>query len=78
MDVGALQELLVLGLEQRITGRGFCKDEKSHLVGGVLGVVVKEGRGSLELNRRDAVDGGLDDLFSLQNARQDFSFGEGS
>lgn len=78
MDVGALQELLVLGLEQRITGRGFCKNEKSHLVGGELGVVVKEGRGSLDLNRRDAVDGGLDDLFSLQNARQDFSFGEGS
>jgi hypothetical protein len=74
VDVGALQELLVFGLEQRITGRGFCEDEKSHLVGGVSGVVVKEGRGSLKLNRRDAVGGGLDDLFSLQNARQDFSF----
>lgn len=77
VNVGALQELLVLGLEQRITSRGFCEDEKSHLVGGVSGVVVKESRGSLNKNRRDTVGGGLDDLFSLENARQDFSFGAG-
>lgn len=46
VDVGALQELLVRGLEQRITGRGFCEDEKSHRVGGVSVVVmwIVEGR----------------------------------
>jgi hypothetical protein len=35
VDIGALQELLVLGLEQRITGRGFCEDKESHRVGDV-------------------------------------------
>lgn len=46
VDIGALQELLVLGLEQRITGRGFCEDEESHRVGGVSGSVmwIVEGR----------------------------------
>ena len=40
VDIGALQELLVLGLEQRITGRGFCEDEEGHRVGGVSDVVI--------------------------------------
>jgi hypothetical protein len=41
VDIGALQELLVLGLEQRITGRSFCEDEESHRVGGVSMVVIE-------------------------------------
>jgi hypothetical protein len=48
VDVGALQELLVLGLEQGITGRGFCEDEESHRVGGVSRVVIKTVEGRYE------------------------------
>lgn len=33
VDVGALQELLVLGLEKRITSAGLGEDEKSHGAG---------------------------------------------
>lgn len=56
VDIGALQELLVLGLEQRITGRGFCEDKESHRVGDVSwrceGIV--EGRGRIEKPKADA------------------------
>lgn len=41
----ALEELLVLGLEERVTGRGLGKDEKDHFFAGPSQARRTDGRG---------------------------------
>jgi hypothetical protein len=47
VDVGALQQLLVLGFQQRITSGRLCKNKESHCCGGVSGRVGGGNRGTL-------------------------------